>query len=82
MIKLRRSLWINEIDENRFENCTFYEKCLYEAAVLKWRSFSCRGCEKYESNESVKIENLIYVKESVIFSTGEIFFDDDDESGD
>lgn len=47
MRRLIRTLYPHEVEFHRFEDCINYGDCVMRASKLKYKSFSCRGCEDY-----------------------------------
>lgn len=49
-----------EIDDNRLNNCPFYDSCLVYAGMKKWCSFSCKNCRIFiEEKERQVIAKLL-----------------------
>jgi hypothetical protein len=45
--KMEDELSLEEVDENRWHDCSQYEECLEQAIKLRWKSFSCDCCNEW-----------------------------------
>lgn len=57
MKRLKCELDIDEVDENRYDDCRHYDCCLDQASALRWRSFTCKDCAEYKEKEN-KLEGM------------------------
>ncbi len=48
MKELKKTLELDEASFHRNDDCKRYEKCLDDAAVKRWHSFSCIECQQYD----------------------------------
>ncbi len=51
MIELKETLDLDMIDIHRRDDCKQYDKCLDDASIKRWRSFSCLDCRQYDARE-------------------------------
>ena len=40
-------LELDEVDIHRLDLCPFYDQCLLEAGIAKWKGFSCIKCKVF-----------------------------------
>ncbi len=51
MIKLDETLDLDAIELHRRDDCKRYDKCLDDASIKRWRSFSCLDCQQFEPKD-------------------------------
>ena len=60
MKQLFEELLLTEVDIKRHEDCEHYEKCLYEAAIQKFISFTCDECHWYQPGPGLDVIDFLY----------------------
>jgi hypothetical protein len=64
MKKLKRPLFLHQVQKERHDDCADYDFCLSQAAKANISSFSCKGCKSYKATE----ENKPYVQRDRVFT--------------
>ncbi len=52
MKQLDQTLNENETQLHRKDDCGNYDRCLEQAAIKRWRSFSCIECRDYKQERN------------------------------